>query len=95
VLAARMGPSAVARMAAKERVKVIRSRFHRGQLRGSFGSSDGCGIYAPSKQTASCRIHLSTHENDGLLPAPVDFQSRVSIDVDLRTVGTVKVSRGS
>jgi hypothetical protein len=44
VLAARMGPRAVARMAAKQRMKVMRSRFQSGQLSGSLGSSDGWGI---------------------------------------------------
>lgn len=41
VLAARIGPRAVARIAAKQRRKVITSRFQSGQLRGSLGSSDG------------------------------------------------------
>ena len=41
VLAARMGPRLVAKMAVMERMKVMRSRFHSGQLRGSLGSSDG------------------------------------------------------
>lgn len=44
VLAARMGPSAVAKMAVTESTKVIRSRCHSGQFRGSLGSSDGWGI---------------------------------------------------
>jgi hypothetical protein len=43
VLAARIGPSDVAKMAVRDRMKVMRSRFHRGQLRGSLGSSDGWG----------------------------------------------------
>ena len=43
VLAAKMGPREVAKMAVRDRTKVIRSRFHSGQLSGSFGSSDGCG----------------------------------------------------
>lgn len=43
VLAARIGPRHVAKMAIMERMKVMRSRFHSGQLSGSFGSSDGCG----------------------------------------------------
>lgn len=41
VLAARMGPRAVARMPAKQSRKVMRSRRHSGQFSGSFGSSDG------------------------------------------------------
>lgn len=45
VLAARIGPRAVARMAAKQRMKVMRSRRQSGQLRGSFGSSEGWGIW--------------------------------------------------
>ena len=43
VLAARMGPNDVAKMAVRDRMNVIRSLFQRGQFRGSFGSSDGCG----------------------------------------------------
>ena len=43
VLAARMGPREVAKMAVRDRTKVMRSRFHSGQLSGSLGSSDGCG----------------------------------------------------
>lgn len=43
VLAARIGPSAVAKMAVMDRMKVMRSRFHIGQLSGSLGSSDGWG----------------------------------------------------
>jgi hypothetical protein len=41
VLAARIGPSAVEKMAVRERMKVIRSRFQSGQFSGSFGSSEG------------------------------------------------------
>lgn len=41
VLAARIGPRAVARMPAKQRVKVMRSRLHSGQFSGSLGSSEG------------------------------------------------------
>jgi hypothetical protein len=44
VLAARIEPRDVARMPAIQRMKVIRSRRHSGQLRGSFGSSEGWGI---------------------------------------------------
>lgn len=43
MFAARMGPSEVAKMADRERVRVMRSRLHKGQLRGSLGSSEGCG----------------------------------------------------
>ena len=53
VLAASMGPNAVAKMAVTESTKVMRSRFHSGQFRGSLGSSDGWGIYgerAPSQK---------------------------------------------
>lgn len=41
VLAARIGPRAVARIAAKQRINVMRSRRHNGQLSGSLGSSEG------------------------------------------------------
>lgn len=41
VLAARIGPSAVARMPAKQRRKVIKSRRKSDQFKGSFGSSEG------------------------------------------------------
>ena len=43
VLEARMEPSEVAKIAVIERMRVIRSRCHSGQLRGSLGSSDGWG----------------------------------------------------
>lgn len=45
VFAARIGPRAVAKMAVMDRTKVMRSRFQSGQLRGSFGSSEGWGIW--------------------------------------------------
>lgn len=41
VLAARIGPSAVARIPAKQSRKVIRSRRKSDQFNGSFGSSEG------------------------------------------------------
>lgn len=41
VLLARMGPREVAKIAARDRMKVMRSRRHSGQFRGSFGSSEG------------------------------------------------------
>lgn len=41
VLAARMGPRHVAKMAEMERMKVMRSRRHSGQFSGSLGSSEG------------------------------------------------------
>lgn len=53
VFEARMAPRAVAKMAAKHRMKVIRSRFHRGQLRGSLGSSEGWGTYTGSGRGVS------------------------------------------
>lgn len=43
VLAARMGPRQVAKMAEMERMQVMRSRRQSGQLRGSLGSSEGWG----------------------------------------------------
>jgi len=41
VLAARIGPSAVPKMAVIERMRVMTSRFQRGQFSGSLGSSEG------------------------------------------------------
>jgi hypothetical protein len=44
VFAARMGPRQVAKIETMDRIVTIRSRFHNGQFRGSFGSSEGWGM---------------------------------------------------
>jgi hypothetical protein len=58
VFAARMGPSDVARTPAQQRVKVTRSRFHRGQLRGSLGSSEGWGTCCARVSVAGTATYL-------------------------------------
>jgi hypothetical protein len=90
VLAARMGPRAVAKMAVMERVKVMRSRFHIDQLSGSLGSSDGCGTCKESVAVAlSVWSTFEAHQDDA---AGVAFQARGAVDGILRTLGIVEVS---
>lgn len=43
MFAARIGPRLVAKTDTMDKMRSIKSRFHRGQLRGSLGSSLGCG----------------------------------------------------
>lgn len=105
VLAARIGPRQVARMPAKQRMKVMRSRLHKGQFKGSLGSSEGCGIYIAvstdylemtdddhGHALDQCIGRSGTHENDGLLATIVGLEAGMLTCMGVSVQRVVKVA---